>query len=191
MSCQMQNVQVQAIPIGLGQNGYKLSLRIASGHNIRSFAEYVSKCCGKCPSPSKCPSPNRLKCPSPSSEICPSPNEQIQIRVEGYEMGKEYDMIWLPLTRVAIITGKSVKTIRRMTSEGSLAAVKRTVASGKTHTTKTFVLADRELLDLELSHCQRHNQKAVHLNMERMTFGSEERDCLFITSYTNDVSPEE
>jgi len=195
-ACSVQNVQVQIIPIGLGQNSIKRSLRIASGHNIHSFAEFVSKCYEKCPSPSKCPSPNPcpspnecpspsgLKCPSPNSGACPSPKSKKQIEMEGYEMENDSTMIWLPLARVAEITGKSVKTIRRLVKEGSMAAVNRTVASGKTHTTKTFIFAHGELLDTEMAYRTQRGQQAVNLAPERMTFCSEVRDCLFITSYT-------
>jgi hypothetical protein len=173
-ACSVQNVQVQIIPIGLGQNSLKRPLRIASGHNIHSFAELVSKCYGKFPSPSKCPSPNP----------CSSPKSKKQIEMEGYEMENDSTMIWLPLARVAEITGKSVKTIRRLVKEGSLAAVNRTVASGKTHTTKTFIFAHGELLDTEMAYRTQRGQQAVNLAPERMTFCSEVRDCLFITSYT-------
>lgn len=181
-ACSMQNVQVQTNPIGLGQNSIKRSLRIASGHNIYSFAEFVSKCYEKCPSP--CPSPRGLRCPSPNSELCPSPNSKKRNKLDGYEMVNDLTMIWLPLARVAEITGKSVKTIRRMVKEGSMAAVNRTVSSGKTHTTKTFVFVHGELLETEMAHRRKYGQQAISLEPERMGFCSEERDCLFITSYT-------
>lgn len=189
-ACPMQNVQVQTYPIGLGQNSIKVSLRIASGHNILSFGEFVSKCLAKCPSPcpspAECPSPNGLKCPSPNSEICPSPNSKQWIKLEGNEMDQELMTIWLPLARVAAITGKSLKTIRRLVKEGSMAAVNRTVASGRTHTTKTFVLVYGELLALEMAYRRKQGQQAVSLAPERMSIGSSERDCLFITSYVKE-----
>jgi predicted DNA-binding transcriptional regulator AlpA len=55
-------------------------------------------------------------------------------------MENDVTMVWLPLARVAEITGKSVKTIRRLVKEGSL-------------------------------------------EPEQMSFYSQVRDCLFITSY--------
>ena len=185
-ACSMQNVQVQTIPIGLGQNSIKHLLRIASGHNIQSFAEFVSKCYEKCPSPcpspAECPSPRGLKCPSPNSELCPSPKQKNGKPV-GEVMENDQVMIWLPLARVAEITGKSVKTIRRLVKEGSLAAVNRTVASGKTHTTKTFIFVHGELLDTEMAYRSKQGQQAISLEPERMSFCSEVRDCLFITTY--------
>lgn len=186
-TCPMQNVQVQTIPIGLGQNSIKHSLRIASGHNIHTFAEYVSKCYEKCPSPcpspAECPSPNGLKCPSPNSELCPSPKSGKRKRLEGYAMENDLTMVWLPLARVAAVTGKSVKTIRRLVKEGSLAAVNRSVASGKTHTTKTFIFVHGELLETEIAYRTNHGQQAVSLEPEMININSVDRVCLFITSY--------
>jgi len=182
-ACQVQNVQVQPYPLGLGQNGFKLSLRIASGHNIHSLCEIVSKCYGKCPSP--CPSPGECPCPSPgpAPSICPSPITGNRISWEGYEMERDFTMIWLPLARVAELTGKSIKTIRRLVKEGNLPAVNRLVPSGKSHTTKTFVLAAGELLDLEIADCKSKNQHGVCLDRELMNMGSDKRDCRFVTAY--------
>jgi len=98
-------------------------------------------------------------------------------------MERDFTMIWLPLARVAELTGKSVKTIRRMVKDGDLVAVKRIVPSGKSHTTKTFVLAIDELLDMEIADCKNKNQQGVCLDRERMYMGSDLRDSLFITSY--------
>lgn len=98
-------------------------------------------------------------------------------------MENDQVMIWLPLARVAEISGKSVKTIRRLVKEGSLAAVNRTVASGKCHTTKTFIFVHGELLDIEMAYRTNHGQQAVSLAPERIDIGSDLRDCLFITSY--------
>lgn len=186
-ACSMQNVQVQTIPIGLGQNSIKHSLRIASGHNIQSFAEFVSKCYEKCPSPcpspAVCPSPKGLKCPSPNPELCPSPKSRKRKKLEGDYMENDVTMVWLPLARVAEITGKSVKTIRRLVKEGSLVAVNRTVASGKTHTTKTFIFVHGELLETEMAYRAKQGQQAISLEPEQMSFCSQVRDCLFITSY--------
>jgi len=98
-------------------------------------------------------------------------------------MENDQIMIWLPLARVAEISGKSVKTIRRLVKEGSLAAVNRTVASGKCHTTKTFIFVHGELLDTEMAYRTNHGQQAVSLAPERIDIGSDLRDCLFITSY--------
>ncbi len=92
-------------------------------------------------------------------------------------------MVWLPLARVAAITGKSVKTIRRLVKEGSLAAVNRSVASGKTHTTKTFIFVHGELLETEMAYRTNHGQQAINLEPEQINIGSVDRVCLFITSY--------
>jgi len=106
-------------------------------------------------------------------------------------MEKDLTMIWLPLARVADLTGKSVKTIRRMVKDGNLAAINRIVPSGKSHTTKTFVLAIGELLDLEVSQLKRTGRQAVCLDRELMDIGSEQRDCLFITTYNQVGAAEE
>ena len=92
-------------------------------------------------------------------------------------MENDVTMVWLPLARVAEITGKSVKTIR------SLVAVNRTVASGKTHTTKTFIFVHGELLETEMAYRAKQGQQAISLEQEQMSFCSQVRDCLFITSY--------
>lgn len=92
-------------------------------------------------------------------------------------------MVWLTLARVAAITGKSVKTIRRLVKEGNLAAVNRSIASGKCNTTKTFIFVHGELLDIEMAYRTNHGQQAVSLAPERIDIGSDLRDCLFITSY--------
>jgi hypothetical protein len=106
-----------------------------------------------------------------------------RIKMEGNEMENDLTMVWLPLARVAEITGKSVKTMRRLVKEGSMVAVNRTVASGKTHTTKTFIFVHGELLETEMAYRTKQGQQAISLEPERMSFCSEVRDCLFITSY--------
>jgi hypothetical protein len=98
-------------------------------------------------------------------------------------MERDFTMIWLPLARVAELTGKSIKTIRRLVKEGNLPAVNRLVPSGKSHTTKTFVLAAGELLDLEIADCKSKNQQGVCLDRELMNMGSDKRDCRFVTAY--------
>ena len=98
-------------------------------------------------------------------------------------MERDFTMIWLPLVRVAELTGKSIKTVRRMVKEGNLPAVNRLVPSGKSHTTKTFVLASGELLDLEIADCKSKNQQGICLDRELMNMGSDKRDCRFITAY--------
>jgi hypothetical protein len=106
-------------------------------------------------------------------------------------MERDFTMIWLPLARVAELTGKSVKTIRRMVKDGNMAAINRLVPCGKSHTTKTFVLAVDDLLDLEISDCKSKNQQGVCLDRELMNMGSDKRDCLFITSYIRIGNKEE
>lgn len=98
-------------------------------------------------------------------------------------MERDFTMIWLPLARVAELTGKSVKTVRRMVKDGDLVALNRIVPSGKSHTTKTFVLASGELLDLEIADCKSKNQQGICLDRELMNMGSDKRDCRFITAY--------
>lgn len=106
-------------------------------------------------------------------------------------MERDFTLIWLPLARVAELTGRSVKTIRRLVKEGKLPAVKRLVPSGKSHTTKTFVLAAGELLDLEIADCKSKNQQGVCLDRELMNMGYDKRDCLFITAYIKAGNKEE
>lgn len=106
-------------------------------------------------------------------------------------MERDFTMIWLPLARVAELTGKSVKTIRRMVKDGNMVAVKRIVPSGKSHTTKTFVLAIDELLDLEIADCKNKNKQGVCMDREQMDMGSDLRDSLFIKSYIKIGNKEE
>ncbi|MCB5253638.1 MAG: hypothetical protein WC179_03240 [Candidatus Cloacimonadaceae bacterium] len=97
-------------------------------------------------------------------------------------MERDFTMIWLPLARVAELTGKSVKTIRRLVKEGSLPAVNRLVPSGKSHSTKIFVLAIGELLELEIADCKNKNQQGICLDRELMDIGPDKRNCRFITA---------
>lgn len=170
--CRLKNVQVRKIEPGLGQNSPKLALRIASKHNVSSFGLFLSKCSGKCPSPNS-------NCPSP----IPADTLKRYLNMEGYVMALKAELVWLPLARVAEITGKSIKTIRRQIEDGSLVAVKRTVKSDRSHTSKSFILAGQETIDLDKSLCHKQGVVPQHLGLELMTIGSDEYVTLFIVSY--------
>jgi hypothetical protein len=103
--------------------------------------------------------------------------------MEGYVMALKAELVWLPLARVAEITGKSIKTIRRQIEDGSLVAVKRTVKSDRSHTSKSFILAGQETIDLDKSLCHKQGVVPQHLGLELMTIGSDEYVTLFIVSY--------
>ena len=189
-SCQMKNVQVQIFAVGLGHESCKSPLRLASGHTAYSFWKILSKsaeiCPSPCPSPSPiCPSPNG-ECPSPSP-ICPSPNSPrhfpAYLDLGGYLMEHDIELLWLPIDRVAALTDKSVKTVRRLAEGGSYVVLKRTVPSGKTHTTKSFVMADQELTNLEKAYCRRHRLKPVPMDKELMTVIETKYNSIFIVSY--------
>jgi len=192
-SCQMKNVQVQTIGTGLGHAGYKVPLRIASKHTASSLCEILSKCSAKCPSPCPSPSPNPGKCPSPNggcpspnSEICPSPDRlpSFRLDLEGYLMEKDIELLWLPLARVATLTGKSVKTIRRMVEDGAYVSLKRTVPSGKTHTTKSFIMSGQELADMDKAYCRKHRMKPILMCKEEMTILEAQRISIFVIGYS-------
>lgn len=203
-SCQMKNVQVQIIEPGLGHAGCKVPLRIASKHTASSLCEILSKCSAKCPSPcpspspkpgkcpspspnpGKCPSPRLRECPSPNSDFCPSPDRlpNASLDLEGYLMEKDIELLWLPLARVATLTGKSVKTIRRMVEDGAYVSLKRTVPSGKTHTTKSFIMSGQELADLDKAYCRKHRMKPILMCKEEMTILEAQRISIFVIGYT-------
>jgi hypothetical protein len=173
--CRLKNVQVQKIEPGLGQNSSKLALRIASKHNVGSLGQFLSKCSGQCPSPNpKCPSPN------------PADTVKRYLNLEGYVMAANVELVWLPLARIAILQGKSVKTIRRMIEDGSLVAVKRTVKGGRSHTNKSFVLADQDTINLDKQLCRKQGVVPEHLGLELMTIDTDEYVSLFIVSYNKE-----
>lgn len=178
-SCQMKNVQVQKFAVGLGHESRKRPLRLASGHTAYSFGVILSKSAKFCPSPSPI-------CPSPNGE-CPSPKLTLRLPeyldLGGYLMEHEIELLWLPIDRVAALTAKSVKTVRRLAEGGNYIVLKRTVPSGKTHTTKSFVMADQELTNLEKAYCRRHLLKPVPLAKELMTVLDAEYSSLFIIGY--------
>lgn len=192
-SCQMKNVQVQIIESGLGHAGCKVPLRIASKHTASSLCEILSKCSAKCPSPCPSPSPNpgkcpspKVGCPSPNSDFCPSPDRlpSFRLDLEGYLMEKDIELLWLPLARVATLTGKSVKTIRRMVEDGAYVSLKRTVPSGKTHTTKSFIMSGQELADMDKAYCRKHRMKPILMCKEEMTILEAQRISIFVIGYT-------
>lgn len=192
-SCQMKNVQVQIIESGLGHAGCKVPLRIASKHTASTLCEILSKCSAKCPSPCPSPSPNpgkcpspKVGCPSPNSDFCPSPDRlpSFRLDLEGYLMEKDIELLWLPLARVATLTGKSVKTIRRMVEDGAYVSLKRTVPSGKTHTTKSFIMSGQELADLDKAYCRKHRMKPILMCKEEMTILEAQRISIFVIGYT-------
>jgi len=170
--CRLKNVQVQKIEPGLGQNSPKLALRIASKHNVGSLGLLLSKCSRKCPSPTR-------KCPSP----IPADTVKRYLNLEGYVMAANVELVWLPLARIATLQGKSVKTIRRMIEDGSLVAVKRTVKGGRSHTSKSFVLAQQETIDLDKQLCRKQGMVPEHLGLELMNIDTNDYVSLFIVSY--------
>lgn len=99
-------------------------------------------------------------------------------------MEQEVELLWLPLDRVAALTNKSAKTIRRLAEEGSYVVLKRMVLSGKTYTTKSFVMADQELTDLEKAYCRRHRLRPIAMHRELMTIAATTHTSLFVIGYT-------
>jgi len=182
-TCLSKNVQVVLNCEPLGQNRSKLFLRIASKHTSHSICAFLSKWCQKCPSGlSNCPSGCPQKCPS----ACPSG----LLNLEGYVMETGVELLWLPAARLAQIYGKSVKTIRRMIDEGVFIAVRRTVQSGGYRTTKLFVLADQQLVDLDKQLCRKLRQEPIPLRTERMLIEDHEHTSLFIVSYNKEGKQE-
>lgn len=181
-SCELKNVQVVLKDEPLGQKSLKLNLRIASNHNVEVLCQILSKCSDKCPSGSvKCPSGLSdpvLKCPSGFRPKCPSGS----ISLEGYVM-EDAELVWMPVARVAVLLGKSVKTVRRMVEDGTYVSLKRSVPSGSYRIMKLFIMADDDLLLLDQEHCRKQGMSPVHLPKERLLFHTLEKDSLFIISY--------
>ncbi|NLO12480.1 MAG: hypothetical protein GX122_08700 [Candidatus Cloacimonetes bacterium] len=99
-------------------------------------------------------------------------------------MEHDIELLWLPLDRVATLTDKSIKTVRRLAEDGNYVVLKRTVPSGKTHTTKSFVMADQELTDLEKAYCRIHRMRPIAMHRELMTIAATTHTSLFVIGYT-------
>lgn len=99
-------------------------------------------------------------------------------------MEKDIELLWLPLARVATLTGKSIKTVRRMVEDAAYVSLKRTVPSGKTHTTKSFIMCGQELSDLDKAYCRKHRLKPVCIAKEEMTIHEAQRISIFVIGYT-------
>jgi hypothetical protein len=99
-------------------------------------------------------------------------------------MEKDIELLWLPLARVATLTGKAVMTIRRMVEVGTYVSLKRTVPSGNTHTTKSFIMSSQELVDLEKAYCNKHRLKPILMSKEAMTILEVQRISIFVIGYT-------
>lgn len=99
-------------------------------------------------------------------------------------MEKDIELLWLPLARVATLTGKSVKTIRRMVEDGAYVSLKRTVPSGKTHTTKSFIMSGQELADMDKAYCRKHRMKPILMCKEEMTILEAQRISIFVIGYS-------
>ena len=105
-------------------------------------------------------------------------------------MEKDIELLWLPLARVATLTGKSVKTIRRMVEDGAYVSLKRTVPSGKTHTTKSFIMSGQELADMDKAYCRKRGEQPVFLEKERILLDGCQPSCLFVIAYSKDKKVE-
>jgi hypothetical protein len=76
---------------------------------------------------------------------CPSGSQYLK----ELKMDESVRFIWLPIDRVASLMNLSVKTIRRMIKANQLTALIHQIPTMKGKSSKTFILADDQLVQLE------------------------------------------
>jgi hypothetical protein len=76
---------------------------------------------------------------------CPSGSQYLK----ELKMDDRVRFIWLPIDRVASLMNLSVKTIRRMIKANQLTALIHQIPTMKGKSSKTFILADEQLIQLE------------------------------------------
>lgn len=97
---------------------------------------------------------------------------------------EDVELVWIPVARVAVLLGKSVKTVRRMVEDGIYVSLRRSVLSGNYRITKLFIMADDDLLLRDQEHCRMHGMRPVQLAKEQLTFLELQKDSVFILSYS-------
>lgn len=121
------SVQPQIWQKWVGQPGDEGSLRLPSGHSVQAVTE-------------------KLQFLLISGETeCPSGSQYLK----ELKMDDSVRFIWLPIDRVASLMNLSVKTIRRMVKANQLTALIHQIPTMKGKSSKTFILADDQLVQLE------------------------------------------
>lgn len=122
-----RSVQPQIWQKWVGQPGCEGSLRLPSGQSVQAVTE-------------------KLQFLQISGETeCPSGSQYLK----ELKMDDGVRFIWLPIDRVASLKNLSVKTIRRMIKANQLTALIHQIPTMKGKSSKTFILADDQLVQLE------------------------------------------
>lgn len=122
-----RSVQPQIWQKWVGQPGDEGSLRLPSGQSVQAVI-------------------GKLQFLLISGETeCPSGSQYLK----ETKMDDSVKFIWLPIDRVASLMSLSVKTIRRMIKANQLTALIHQIPTMKGKSSKTFILADDQLVQLE------------------------------------------
>jgi len=117
---------------------------------------------------------SRLKCPSGSQYL------------KDLDMDMRVDFIWLPIDRVAMLTSKNLKTIRRMVASGKLTALKHQIPTKNGATIKTFILATEEIIQAEYDKFRDKLRKPELYFEEVIQLGENSFPSVFLVYYDND-----
>jgi hypothetical protein len=122
-----RNVQPQIWQKWVGQPGVESSLRLPSGQSVQPLI-------------------GKLQLLRDSGEYpCPSGS----LYLKELKMDDNVYFIWLPIDRVAELMEVSVKTIRRMIKANQLVSLIHQIPTMKGKSSKTFILADEQLVQRE------------------------------------------
>ena len=116
---------------------------------------------------------SRLKCPSGSQYL------------KDLDMDMRVDFIWLPIDRVAMLTSKNLKTIRRMVASGKLTALKHQIPTKNGATIKTFILATEEIIQAEYDRFRDKLRKPDLYFEEVIELGDNSYPSVFLVYYEN------
>jgi len=122
-----RSVQPQIWQKWVGQAGDEGSLRLPSGQSVQAVTEKLQFLLIY----------GETECPSGSQYL------------KELKMDDSVRFIWLPIDRVASLMNLSVKTIRRMIKANQLTALIHQIPTMKGKSSKTFILADGQLVQLE------------------------------------------
>jgi hypothetical protein len=88
--------------------------------------------------------------------------------------------IWLSLARVAVLTGKSERTVRRMIASGQYEVVKVPLTTRRGETRKTFIRVSGELSRIEFQTRQESGQRIAGVLKTEEVEGAEPVVRLFM-----------
>ena len=92
---------------------------------------------------------------------------------------------FLPVERVALISGSSLNTIRRNLKKNIYSYLKKKVKINGSGVTKTFILMDENLRQLEIAHTKSHLKEFVKYEEAKMPIEGEMRNCIFCVQYAD------